>query len=119
MIGIVPMQRGEQMRAIDADALEGVLERIPDADIKNIDGQAYVLVRLSQVFNVIKNALTIESEQRWIPVTERLPDKSNFYICTKKNRLVKTVWYSVLERAWEENVIAWRDLPEPYGGKQE
>lgn len=48
------------MRCIDADALEEVLEKIPAADIKNIDGQAYVLVRLSQVFNVIKNAPTIE-----------------------------------------------------------
>lgn len=56
-------------RAIDADTLDEVLEKIPAADIKNIDGQAYVLVRLSQVFNVIKNAPTIEPERKkgkWI-----------------------------------------------------
>ena len=52
------------MRLTDADALEEVLEKIPTADIKNIDGQAYVLVRLSQVFNVIKNAPTIEPERK-------------------------------------------------------
>ena len=51
------------MRLIDADALERVLDMIPCADIKNMDGQAYVLVRLSQVYNVIKNAPTIEPEQ--------------------------------------------------------
>ena len=57
------------MRTIDADALDEVLEKIPAADIKNIDGQAYVLVRLSQVFNVIKNTPTIEPERKkgkWI-----------------------------------------------------
>lgn len=52
------------MRSVDADALDEVLEKIPAADIKNIDGQAYVLVRLSQVFNVIKNAPTIEPERK-------------------------------------------------------
>ena len=52
------------MRLIDADALERVLDMIPCADIKNMDGQAYVLVRLSQVYNVIKNAPTIEPEHK-------------------------------------------------------
>ena len=52
------------MRLIDADALERVLDMIPCADIKNMDGQAYVLVRLSQVYNVIKNAPNIEPERK-------------------------------------------------------
>ena len=57
------------MRAIDADALEKILEKIPAADIKNMGGQAYVLVKLSQVFNVIDNQPTIEPERKkgtWI-----------------------------------------------------
>lgn len=69
------------MRTIDADALEGVLELIPAADIKNIDGQAYVLVRLSQVFNVIKNAPPIEPERKkgkWILVTD---NNGQHFVC--------------------------------------
>jgi len=59
------------MRLIDADALEEILEKIPAADIKNMGGQAYVLVKLSQVFNVIDNQPTIEPRKKgkWIPVT--------------------------------------------------
>ena len=61
------------MRLIDADALEEVLGKIPAADIKNIDGQAYTLVRLSQVFNVIEHAPTIEErkEGKWKMVLTR------------------------------------------------
>lgn len=57
------------MRLIDADALEKILEKIPAADIKDMGGQAYVLVKLSQVFNVIDNQPTIEPERKkgeWI-----------------------------------------------------
>lgn len=56
------------MRCIDADALEKILEKIPAADIKNMGGQAYVLVKLSQVFNVIDNQPTIEPQRKgkWI-----------------------------------------------------
>ena len=67
------------MRCIDADALEDVLEKIPAADIKNIDGQAYVLVRLSQVFNVIEHAPTIEPERKtgqWIRWYETKEDET-------------------------------------------
>lgn len=56
-------------RCIDADALEKILEKIPAADIKNMGGQAYVLVKLSQVFNVIDNQPTIEPQRKkgkWI-----------------------------------------------------
>ena len=78
------------MRLIDADALERVLDMIPCADIKNMDGQAYVLVRLSQVYNVIKNAPTIEPERKkgkW------LPDNNNYieerFICSVCGRSYK------------------------------
>ena len=57
------------MRCIDADTLEKILEKIPAADIKNMGGQAYVLVKLSQVFNVIDNQPTIEPQRKkgtWI-----------------------------------------------------
>ena len=81
------------MRAIDADALDEVLEKIPCADIKNIDGQAYVLVRLSQVFNVIKNAPTIEPERkkgRWIKKTIKKKIE-NDYSCSECGRHVSVM----------------------------
>lgn len=66
------------MRCIDADTLEKILEKIPAADIKNMGGQAYVLVKLSQVFNVIDNQPTIEPQRKkghWI----RHPEQRNIF----------------------------------------
>ena len=78
------------MRCIDADTLEKILEKIPAADIKNMGGQAYVLVKLSQVFNVIDNQPTIEPERkkgRWIKKTIKKKIE-NDYSCSECGRHV-------------------------------
>lgn len=62
----------------------------------------------------------LPSAQQWIPCSERLPDKANFYICTMKDSLVKSVWYSTFHGfEWEEDVIAWMSLPEPWKGEND
>ena len=42
------------MRLIEADALKEILDKIPAQSIENVDGRAYVLIRLSTVFEIIK-----------------------------------------------------------------
>lgn len=91
------------MRCIDADTLEKILEKIPAADIKNMGGQAYVLVKLSQVFNVIDNQPTIEPQRtgRW------LPDNNSVYemrfVCSecKTSEIVPTIGFTKYKPIWD------------------
>ena len=63
-------------------------------------------------------------EQRWIPVTERLPDIAEVVLGCSRSGEIDTVWrtsFSVPCGKWDtngliipEDVIAWMPLPEPY-----
>lgn len=62
----------------------------------------------------------------WIPVSERLPEESNYYEVTVYfgfEPVTDTVFYSVRDRRWSitNYIIAWRErLAEPYkAGEQE
>ena len=71
--------------------------------------------------NYIITALTegaIPSERRWIPVSERLPDKGGLYFVTKENdygKYVSTEWF-YQDNTWSTGwkVIAWMPMPKPY-----
>lgn len=69
------------MRAIDADALT------PDTDYDDGDFWAFSKTQ-------IENAPTIESEQRWIPISERLSEKCGWYMCTLKDYRVNTYYWN-------------------------
>ena len=88
-------------------------------------------------------ALPSVQPERWIPVSERLPEKSGRYLVTRGLNAAGNLWnrvyiinYSDLMglksgRIWWvgnvgksdfegiNDVIAWRPLPEPYKGEQE
>lgn len=57
---------------------------------------------------------------RWIPVSERLPEESNFYLVTiadKYTTYVNTLFFMISTAdMWEHDkrVIAWKPLPKPY-----
>ena len=70
-----------------------------------------------------------EKENGWIPVSERLPEESDYYIACIYNEISKkyycrSKWFSINnnyygELEWidlksYEKVVAWRPLPEPY-----
>lgn len=63
-------------------------------------------------------ALKKLEQDRWIPVTERLPEKEGCYLVTVKNdherRYSKTAWYSGDGWFARQDIIAWRLTPEPY-----
>lgn len=59
------------------------------------------------------------NKSRWIPVSERLPEKEGLYLVSVKNehdrRYSKTCWFHG-NGNWfaRQDVIAWQPLPEPY-----
>ena len=63
-------------------------------------------------------ALEQEPKTGWIPVSERLPEKSGQYLVTvKKGYMLLGLWCGIKDD-WI-NVIAWMPLPEPYKKKME
>ena len=118
------------MRAIDADAFDervraagGMSEEELTEDFK--DGVQAVLYMLS-------NQPTIQPEPHWIPVTERLPNRDELvlvtYKTTSKIHLCKYLddgsensWWSYIDDccAWNNVILAWMPLPEPFKGVTE
>ena len=80
-------------------------------------------------------ATALES-QRWIPVSERLPEKTDYYLIQYSREVcpdeMAVAFYSVEEAevdsnyTWEfkpiadcKDVIAWQPLPQPYKAERE
>ena len=66
---------------------------------------------------------TLEQEQRWIPVSERLPEKyvevlatTEWGAVTISERFSENDWfiYEGTTNAETDEIIAWMPLPEPY-----
>lgn len=69
---------------------------------------------IERVFNNLSSA---QLEQRWIPVTERLPEKKESVIVTVNDGAIYTDtddWTGEAFWTHGDNVIAWRELPEPW-----
>ena len=71
----------------------------------------------------IKELPSAQPEQRWIPVTERLPEIDGYYLVTKKTFGWNGEQYFEVDIAryerkngWakHDECIAWRELPEPF-----
>ena len=77
-------------------------------------------------FNGAKKILeNVPSAPRWIPVTERLPDKNGRYLVTCKQRgawkVDWDIWYMTPRPGWlwEKGITAWMPLPEPWRGEED
>ena len=73
----------------------------------------------SEVYEAIKNGKPYDEADRWIPVSERLPEKKGWYeatfISVTGARTVGLAFYSDrVEDFAVDGVIAWKPLPEPY-----
>ena len=85
---------------------------------------------------ICKNLKALEQEPRWIPVSERLPDKNMNCFVTLENGVVKVLGYSTTQRttypkgfyyvkdgfSWRQiqnPVVAWMPMPAPYKGDAE
>ena len=67
----------------------------------------------------LENLPSAEPEQRWIPVTERLPKENGDYLVTGRHGAVNKRKYE--DGRWYGNwsVIAWMPLPEPWEGEDD
>lgn len=88
---------------------------------------AVKLNQLASWLRELKERRKIESQQRWIPVTERLPEKPEgyphceirrcYYLVSLQSGCVKTLGYEFDRDEWQVTgspVVAWMPLPEPY-----
>ena len=73
--------------------------------------------KLTEVCQLAINAL----DQRWIPVSERLPETRGQYLVTIRRGVydgekesIEIINYSKRSAIWEYCVTAWMPLPEPY-----
>lgn len=70
-------------------------------------------------------ALSTESAQKWIPCSERLPEKDELVLATVWNDVVIAWrnryggWESAEDMYEKGDVIAWMPLPEPYREERE
>ena len=66
-----------------------------------------------------------QPEQRWIPCSERLPEKEGRYLVTCSRwgawEVDWNIWHNKPNPSWfwEESVTAWMPLPEPYKEDEE
>lgn len=64
------------------------------------------------------SALEKQEQDKWIPVSVRLPEEEGCYLVTVRNdhkrKYSKTAWYSGDGWFARQDIIAWRPLPEPY-----
>jgi len=72
-----------------------------------------------QLAEWLKELKQLREQTRWIPVSEKLPEKEDLYLVSVKNeherRYSKTCWFHG-NGNWfaRQDVEAWKPLPEPY-----
>ena len=111
-------------QAIDKDRWQEAIDRIkalPSAeeesfewctDCKEYDQEKHCCHRWTKV---IRNTVEeIRNEQRWIPVSERLPDKSGKYLVSVTNGNVYAGTFDAYSGCFQCAAAAWQPLPEPY-----
>lgn len=88
---------------------------------------------LDTAYDIIENLPSAELEQKWIPVTERLPKKENksYWVCTDTKYQCECRWtnnmygigksnnygWSIFDIPQYTKVVAWMPLPEVYRGE--
>lgn len=78
-------------------------------------------------YDMLELVRSLPSAQRWIPVTERLPDEMGTYLVTldykEHGTGVMSLWFHNEEIGWDlrvaDEVTAWMPLPAPWKGEDE
>jgi hypothetical protein len=116
-------ERGDGMRAIDADALKAYIDMQ--------EGRPFIGCTIGEAFKIMTDEQpTIQPEPHWIPVTEGLPeDDTVVLVCGKGGGVYTAIhnnsktwirgWWKMNSKNHHCNPIAWMPLPEPYKGVTE
>ena len=94
-----------------------------------------VTIMSNDVIRDTLNKLPSVQPQRWIPVTERLPEnrRETYWVCTDTEAQCECRWtnnrfgiaetdewgWSIFDYPQYSKVVAWMTLPEPYKGGQD
>lgn len=93
-------------------ALEQIQD-LPSVTLKFTDAEIQKMQDLEQA--QLDKAYELGAEQtRWIPVAERLPEKSGKYLVTVKNGNVYAGTYDAFSGKFQCAATAWQPLPTPY-----
>ena len=105
-------------------------------DMVLIDCDTAVEIFANHLRTEIRDTQTIKPAQQWIPVIERLPEKTekSYWVCLESGGQCQCRWtnnmYGLGSNEWSKwgwhimdkpqyaTVIAWRELPEPYKGEE-
>lgn len=106
----------EQEPCEDCISRTTLLARIDDErkhllDLK-MDGAEHILVHHAR--RIIEDMPSVTPKAEWIPVTEKLPEKSGKYLVTVKNGNVYAGTYDAFSGKFQCAATAWQLLPEPY-----
>ena len=110
----------------DCISRDDAIELIAGAD--KTDGNEPVFSG-KQIIKMLKSLPSVTPKARWIPVSERLPEKQDCYLVTTKWKgnysgdvYIETnmAVYREKQKEWDcVDVIAWMPLPEPYKAESE
>ena len=83
-------------------------------------------VGIAMCIVAVKDQPTMQPEPQWIPVSERLPEKSEYYIITASDGVGHRTTFAKFQKkakSWDLTgarsywrVIAWMPLPKPFEG---
>ena len=125
------------MDKITLDACKGAIKALEQQPCEDCISRAEVLKILEKeefkgdaIYEIEKKLPSVTPKaERWIPCTERLPEKDGCYLVTYKwkgsysgDTYVETTMavYREKPKEWDcKDVIAWMPLPEPYKAESE
>ena len=117
------ISRSELLKAIDTWDKFGC-----DADTKLVPYQDHYIpyIHYDDVVKCIKGMPSVQQAQKWIPVSERLPEDSERVLVTYGNVVIMATWdlmrYSFYDAGAsldKDFVYAWMPSPQPYKAESE
>ena len=100
------------------ETVDEYMEQYKITDTKQIYTNGMELVPIFRM----KQWFEHKPEQRWIPVSERLPEEPNIYTVTdSKGDVVRFAFYNneSSRKYWRRCAKAWMPLPEAWEGEEE